>query len=72
MENHSADAVLSSTAAPFEQDIARQCGSASRYRAVGSPSLPNYLAAVSGSTQGVHDDAPPASHPVPATTCSGR
>jgi len=64
MENHTSDAVLSSSAAPFEQEIARQCGSATRYRAVGSPSLPNYLAAISGSTQGVHDDAAPASHPV--------
>jgi hypothetical protein len=63
MENHTADAVLHSPAAPFERDVARQCGSSSSYRSVGSPSLPNYLGATSGSTHGVHDDADPSVHP---------
>ena len=64
MENHTASSVLASDQAPFERSLAASCGSASHYRAVGSPSLPNYLAAVTGSTQGVHDDASPAAHPV--------
>jgi hypothetical protein len=36
------------------------------YEAVGSPSLPNYLGATSGTTSGVEDDAPPSSHPISA------
>jgi phospholipase C len=67
MENHGADEVLGPSAdAPFEQDLARRCGSATKYRAVGRPSLPNYIAATSGDTQGIHDDGRPASHPVSA------
>jgi phosphatidylinositol-3-phosphatase len=65
MENHSADEVLGQSAeAPFEQELARRCASTTTYRAVGSPSLPNYIAATSGDTQGIHDDAPPAAHPL--------
>jgi hypothetical protein len=64
MENHTAKSVLASDQAPFEQSLAARCGSADHYRAVGSPSLPNYLAAVTGATHGVHDDASPAAHPV--------
>src|SRR4051812_3580212 len=65
MENHTASAVLGPGApTPYEQSLAAQCGSTTTYRAVGSPSLPNYLAATSGSTQGVHDDGAPSSHPV--------
>jgi hypothetical protein len=64
MENHTAGQVLGSQDAPFETDLAARCGSSVDYRSVGSPSLPNYLAATSGSTHGVHDDGPPASHPI--------
>jgi hypothetical protein len=64
MENHTAGAVLTSDQAPFERDLAARCGSADHYRSVGSPSLPNYLGATSGSTHGVHDDGSPASHPI--------
>jgi phospholipase C len=64
MENHTASSVLASEQAPFERQLAAECGSADHYRAVGSPSLPNYLAAITGSTHGVHDDASPASHPI--------
>jgi len=67
MENHRADQVLGSSAdTPFEQGIARLCGSTTTYQAVGSPSLPNYLAAVSGDTQHVDDDDYPAAHPISA------
>src|SRR5690348_16652910 len=66
MENHTAGAVLASDAAPFERELAARCGSADHYRSVGSPSLPNYLGATSGSTHGVHDDGSPAAHPVSA------
>ena len=65
MENHSASAVLGpESPTPFEKDLAAQCGSGTNYHSVGSPSLPNYLGATSGSIHGVHDDANPSSHPV--------
>jgi phospholipase C len=63
MENHSWDQVLGEPgAAPYETGMARQCGTATRYASVGSPSLPNYIGATSGSTQGIGDDADPGSH----------
>jgi Phosphoesterase family len=64
MENHTADAVLDSADAPFERSVAQACGSSRSYRSVGSPSLPNYLGASSGSTHGVRDDGSPSAHPI--------
>jgi hypothetical protein len=65
MENHSWGQVLGQpSAAPYEASIAHQCGTATRYASVGSPSLPNYLAATSGDTHGVTDDAAPSAHPL--------
>ena len=65
MENHSVDEVLGASApTPFERGLAAVCGAGTAYRAVGSPSLPNYLGATSGSTNGVHDDASPSAHPI--------
>ena len=66
MENHQRDQVIGDREAPFESALARECGTGAHYSAVGSPSLPNYLAATSGSTQGVHDDGSPTRHPVDA------
>jgi phospholipase C len=67
MENHHADQVLGASAdTPFERDLASRCGSTTTYQAVGRPSLPNYLAAVSGDTHGIHDDEYPAAHPIRA------
>lgn len=62
MENHSFDQVIGNSNAPYETMLATQCATATRYSQVGSPSLPNYIGATSGDTQGVHDDAPPSSH----------
>jgi hypothetical protein len=62
MENHSYSQVLGSSQAPFETALAQACGSATAYHDVGSPSLPNYIAATSGGTQGVNDDGDPAAH----------
>jgi phospholipase C len=65
MENHSWNDVLGAPkAAPYEVGLARQCGTATNYHSVGSPSLPNYIGATSGSTQGITDDASPGSHPL--------
>ena len=64
MENHRRSSVIGSTAAPYETRIAASCGTASDYRSVGAPSLPNYIGATSGGTQGIVDDASPSSHPL--------
>jgi hypothetical protein len=63
MENHSAGEVLGASApTPFERSLAAQCGAGTAYRAVGSPSQPNNIGATSGTTAGIHDDAPPSAH----------
>src|SRR5204863_5607788 len=62
-ENHPATAITPS-AAPYFNQIKGQCGYASSYSALTHPSLPNYIAATSGSTQGITDDNPPSSHPL--------
>ncbi len=62
MENHSYDDVIGNAAAPYTTQLAQQCGSASDYATVGSPSLPNYIGATAGSTFGISDDDPPGSH----------
>ena len=62
MENKPYDAIIGSPSAPFANQLAAACGLATNYHAVSHPSLPNYLAATSGSTQGVTDDDPPAVH----------
>jgi hypothetical protein len=64
MENHSRSSVIGSSSAPYETSLAGSCGEATDYRQNGSPSLPNYIAATSGSTQGITDDGDPASHPL--------
>jgi len=62
MENHTYGQVIGNAQAPFETALAHRCGTATRYSSVGSPSLANYIGATSGGTQGIHDDADPASH----------
>ena len=62
MENHSWGQVIGSPDAPYLTSLAHQCGTDDDDAAVGSPSLPNYLGATSGSTQGVTDDADPVAH----------
>jgi hypothetical protein len=62
MENHTWGDVFGNSAAPFLNTLAGRCGTDSDYASVGSPSLPNYLGATSGSTQGVADDGDPATH----------
>jgi phospholipase C len=62
MENHGYSQVIGNGAAPYETALAHQFGTATNYRSVGSPSLPNYIGATSGSTQGISDDDSPSSH----------
>lgn len=64
MENRSYSAVLGTGgAAPRLAAYAHACGVATDYWAVTHPSLPNYLAATSGSTGGVTSDCDPTSCP---------
>ena len=56
--------LVGSPRAPYFNALAGECGLATNDLAVAHPSLPNYLALTSGSTQGVTDDAEPASHPL--------
>ncbi|MEA2506301.1 MAG: phosphatidylinositol-3-phosphatase [Actinomycetota bacterium] len=64
MENKSYNQIIGSSAAPYVNSLAKKCGLATNYKAVTHPSLPNYLAMTSGSTQGVTDDYPPSVHPI--------
>jgi hypothetical protein len=64
MENHSYSQIIGSSSAPYINQIAGECGLATNYFAISHPSLPNYIALTSGSTQGITDDNPPSSHPL--------
>jgi phospholipase C len=64
MENKNYSDIVGSSAAPYENQIAQECGLATNYHAVSHPSLPNYIALTSGSTQGITDDNGPSSHPL--------
>jgi acid phosphatase len=55
-ENQEVDDVLGSSDAPTFNRLASRYATISNYTAVAHPSLPNYLALVSGSTQGIDSD----------------
>ena len=64
MENRTYSATLGSpSTAPHLASYASRCGVATAYYGVTHPSLPNYLAATSGSTGGVTSDCGPTSCP---------
>jgi phosphatidylinositol-3-phosphatase len=71
-ENHAAGEIVDNPAAPRATLLAHDCGFAEQYYAVAHPSLPNYLAATSGSTQGVRDDGAPSAHPLRAASLFGQ
>jgi hypothetical protein len=57
MENHGYDQVIGNTAdAPYITSLAQRYNTAANYHGVTHPSMPNYLAAISGDFQGLHDD----------------
>jgi hypothetical protein len=62
MENKDYSSVIGSDAAPYIDRLARHYGLATNYSAISHPSLPNYIALTSGSTQGISDDSGPSSH----------
>jgi len=55
-ENKESTSVLGNRAAPTFNSYARRYANLSRYYGVTHPSLPNYLALVSGSTHGIRND----------------
>jgi acid phosphatase len=55
-ENTEANDIFGSFAAPTFNELARRYAKLTRYCGVAHPSLPNYLALVSGSTQGLTDN----------------
>jgi phosphatidylinositol-3-phosphatase len=62
MENHPFERIDGSS--PFLNGLARQCGLANQDMAVTHPSLPNYLALTSGSTDGIKGNCTGCSTPV--------
>jgi hypothetical protein len=63
-ENKSYDTVIGSPNAPYMNSLTHECGVATNFFAEARPSLPNYIAMTSGSTQGITDNLGPASHPL--------
>lgn len=62
MENKGYSDIIGSPLAPYINSVAGKCGVATNFYAESSPSLPNYIAMTSGSTQGISDDDGPSSH----------
>jgi acid phosphatase len=56
MENHSLGQIVGNPQAPFLNRLRRRHRVATRFYAAGHPSLPNYLALISGSTHGCGND----------------
>jgi phosphatidylinositol-3-phosphatase len=56
MENHEFDSIISSSEAPFLNDLAGRSALLTNYDALTHPSLPNYLALLGGSTFGITSD----------------
>lgn len=72
MENHSFDQIIGSSEAPYINQLAAHYGLATNFYAEAHPSLPNYIAMTSGSTQGIADDGDPASHPLDVPSLFSR
>jgi hypothetical protein len=68
MENKTYSQIIGSSNAPYINSLAGQCGLATSFYAEAHPSLPNYIAMTSGSTQGITDDGDPSSHPLTAAS----
>jgi hypothetical protein len=62
MENENYGSIIGSSSAPYINALASTYGLATDYTAISHPSLPNYIALTSGSTQGIGDDSGPSSH----------
>ena len=71
MENRGLSDIVGSSSAPYLASLAERCGLATGYSGVSHPSLPNYIAMTSGSTQGIGDDSGPGSHALAAQSIFG-
>lgn len=71
MENHGLDQIVGSPQAPYLNHLGAQCGLAVNYSGITHPSLPNYIALTSGSTDGISDDNPPSAHPISGPSIFG-
>lgn len=60
-ENSDFSSIIGNAKLPYLNQMASNCGVATQFFGEGEPSLPNYLAMVSGSTQGIDDDRDPPS-----------
>jgi acid phosphatase len=69
-ENHSLSQMQAGM--PYAYSLAHRFGYATNYHAITHPSLPNYLAIVSGQTHGVADDEPPSAHRLAGLTVFGQ
>lgn len=69
-ENHSLSQMQAGM--PYAYSLAQRFGYATNYHAITHPSLPNYLAIVSGQTHGVADDEPPSAHRLAGLTVFGQ
>lgn len=56
--------VVGSPSAPYFNELSNRCALATNDIAISHPSLPNYIALTSGSTQGITDDGEPSTHPL--------
>ena len=72
MENKSYGEVIGSAQAPYINSLAASYGLAGNFFGETHPSLPNYIAASSGSTQGIVDNGDPAVHPLSAPSIFGQ
>jgi hypothetical protein len=59
MENHEIGSIIGSPDAPYFSQLAAQHAMADQYYGLGHPSLANYLALISGHTDGIRDDENP-------------
>ena len=72
LENKGYDQIMAAPAAPYLNRMAALCGEAASFFAETHPSLPNYIAMTSGSTQGIADDLGPSSHPLAVPSIFGQ
>ncbi len=64
MENKDYSEIIGSSNAPYLNGVANACGLATNFSAESHPSVPNYLAMTSGSTQGISGDPYPTDAPL--------
>ena len=65
-ENENASDIIGGAQTPYTTQLANQCAQATQDFAVRRPSLPNYIALTSGSTQGIIDNRLPSYHQIAA------